>query len=298
MIPKILYVDDEPDAEALVRLKFRKQIKEKSIYFVFANNGAEALEIVKQNPDIEIVFTDINMPKMDGLTLLAELAKISENIRTVIVSAYGDIKNIRTAMNRGAFDFLIKPIDLTDFEITLNRIVEHTEKLRKEREYKLRLQQELDASQKDMIYKLGEVVEVRSYETGNHVRRVSEYCSIIARECGFSEKETQTIKLASSMHDIGKVAIPDTILNKPDKLTPEEWEIMQTHAIKGYEILKDSKREILKAASIIALEHHEKFDGSGYPRGLSGEYINIMGRIVAIADVFDALGNKRVYKPA
>lgn len=139
---------------------------------------------------------------------------------------------------------------------------------------------------------------MRSQETGNHVKRVAKYSKLLAELAGLSKEESKLLYMASPMHDIGKVAIPDAILNKPAKLSKEEFEIMKTHAKLGYEMLKHSTRPIIKAAAIVAHEHHEKFDGSGYPRGLRGEDIHIFGRITAVADVFDALGSERVYKKA
>ncbi len=160
------------------------------------------------------------------------------------------------------------------------------------------LHQELENTQKEIIYKMGEVCEMRSKETGNHVKRVALYSKLLALKYGLSEEEANLLHSASPMHDIGKVGIPDEILKKPGKLTDEEWVVMKTHAKIGYEILKSSERPILKAASVVSYEHHEKYDGSGYPRGLRGEDIHIYGRITALADVFDALGSDRVYKKA
>ena len=160
------------------------------------------------------------------------------------------------------------------------------------------LHHEIEATQREVIYKMGEVGESRSQETGNHVKRVAEYSKLLAKLAGLGEKNAQLLYAASPMHDIGKVGIPDAVLKKPGPLDASEWAIMQTHAQIGYNILKDSKRDILKAAAIVSYRHHEKWDGSGYPNGLEGEAIHIFGRITAIADVFDALGSDRVYKPA
>ena len=146
---------------------------------------------------------------------------------------------------------------------------------------------EIEETQREMLYKMGEVSERRSKETGNHVKRVAQYSKDLALLYGLDEKEANLIFAASPMHDIGKVGIPDEILKKPDKLDSEEFEIMKSHADIGYRILKNSKRPILQVASIIAREHHEKYDGTGYPRALSGEDIHVYGRITAIADVFD-----------
>ncbi|MCB9097302.1 MAG: response regulator [Aliarcobacter sp.] len=160
------------------------------------------------------------------------------------------------------------------------------------------LNEEIQSTQKEIIYKMGEIGETRSKETGNHVKRVAEYSKLLATLYGLDEQQANILLVASPMHDIGKVGIPDSILKKPGKLTTEEFEIMKEHAMIGYNILKDSNREILKAAAIVAKEHHEKWNGSGYPFGLKGEEIHIYGRITAIADVFDALGSERCYKKA
>jgi response regulator RpfG family c-di-GMP phosphodiesterase len=162
----------------------------------------------------------------------------------------------------------------------------------------LLLKQEIQDTQKEVVYRMGAIAETRSKETGNHVKRVAEYSKLLALKYGMPAKDAELIKQASPMHDIGKVGIPDSILNKPGKHTPEEWEIMKTHAQLGYDMLQGSQYHILKAAATVALTHHEKWDGSGYPHGLKGEDIHVFGRITALADVFDALGSDRCYKKA
>ncbi len=158
------------------------------------------------------------------------------------------------------------------------------------------LADELEESQREIIFTISEIAEQRSNETGQHVKRVALYSQLLAEAYGLSTLETKNIFVAAPMHDIGKMAIPDYVLKKPGKLDPDEMEIMKTHASVGHDMLKSSKRNILKMSAIIAEEHHEKYDGSGYPKGLKGEDINIYARIVALADVFDALGSRRVYK--
>ncbi|MDD3007307.1 MAG: HD domain-containing protein [Arcobacter sp.] len=160
------------------------------------------------------------------------------------------------------------------------------------------LNQEIEKTQKEVVFTMGAIGESRSKETGNHVKRVAEYSKLLALYYGLDEKEAEMLKQASPMHDIGKVAISDAILNKPGRFDENEREIMNTHAALGYEMLKHSNRPLLKTAAIVANEHHEKWDGSGYPKGLRGENIHIYGRITALADVFDALGSDRVYKAA
>ena len=162
----------------------------------------------------------------------------------------------------------------------------------------LQAEEEVLNTQKEVVYAMGAIGETRSKETGNHVKRVALYSKLLALLYGLDKEQAELLKLASPMHDIGKVGIEDKILNKPGKLTPDEFEVMKTHAKLGYEMLKNSEKPILKAASIVAHEHHEKWDGSGYPKGLKGEDIHIFGRITAVADVFDALGSDRVYKKA
>jgi response regulator RpfG family c-di-GMP phosphodiesterase len=160
------------------------------------------------------------------------------------------------------------------------------------------LSQELEESQKEIIITLGEIVDNRSHETQNHVKRVGEYCKFIARKFGMDDSQAEVLRVASALHDIGKLAIPDAILQKPGKLTEEEFDLIKKHSILGGDMLRYSKRNILKPAGIIALQHHERFDGSGYPTGIKGNEIHIYSRITAVADVFDALTTDRVYRRA
>jgi response regulator RpfG family c-di-GMP phosphodiesterase len=160
------------------------------------------------------------------------------------------------------------------------------------------LNQEITDTQAELILRLGDVVESRSNEAGNHVRRMAQICHLLAQESGMAEDETAVLMHAAPMHDIGKIATPDAVLLKPGRLTPDEWEIMKQHPTVGLQILDGSQRPILKAAAVIAHQHHEKWDGSGYPQGLKGEQIHPYARIVAVADVFDALTHERCYKDA
>jgi putative two-component system response regulator len=160
------------------------------------------------------------------------------------------------------------------------------------------LQKEIEDTQKEVVFTMGAIGESRSKETGNHVKRVAEYTYLLAKYSGLPEKECEMLKQASPMHDIGKVAIPDAVLNKPGRFDEEERKIMDTHAQLGFDMLQASNRPLLKMAATVAYEHHEKWNGTGYPNKLAGENIHIYGRITALADVFDALGSARVYKPA
>ncbi len=187
-----------------------------------------------------------------------------------------------------------------------NKIMERSDK-RQQQEYdelqsRLQevedLQREIEETQREVVFTMGSIGESRSKETGNHVKRVAEYSKLLALHYGLNEKEAEMLKQASPMHDIGKVAIPDAILNKPGRFDAHERKIMDTHAELGYEMLKMSNRPLLKMAAIVAYEHHEKWNGTGYPNKLKGEDIHIYGRVTALADVFDALGSDRCYKKA
>jgi len=160
------------------------------------------------------------------------------------------------------------------------------------------LQKEIEETQKEVVFTMGAIGESRSKETGNHVKRVAQYSKILALYYGMDKKEAEMLKQASPMHDIGKVAIPDAVLNKPGRFNESERKIMDTHAQLGFDMLNKSNRPLLQMATTVAYEHHEKWNGKGYPQGLKGEEIHIYGRITALADVFDALGSSRVYKKA
>ena len=204
----------------------------------------------------------------------------------------GTIKNRRKDGSEYIVNSLIYPVKNSE-----QKVVEYMA-IRNDITHIVKLHKEIEDTQREVIYKMGEVGESRSKETGDHVKRVAEYSYLLARKYGLSHKTAKLLKNASPMHDIGKVGISDSILLKPAKLTQKEYEIMKTHATIGYSILKNSSRELLQTAAIVAHEHHEKYDGSGYPRGIKGEDIHIFGRITAVADVFDALAHDRVYKKA
>lgn len=204
----------------------------------------------------------------------------------------GVIKNKTKSGKTIYLDTLIVPIvDLND------KIIEYMS-IQYDISDVINVHKEIEETQREVIYKMGEIGESRSKETGNHVKRVAEYSKLLALKYGLSEEESEMLYDASPMHDIGKVGIPDSVLKKPGKLDADEWEIMKTHSEIGFNVLKGSNREILKAAATVAYEHHEKYDGTGYPNGLKGEDIHIYGRITAVADVFDALGSDRAYKKA
>lgn len=233
------------------------------------------------NKDISFILDQL---EKENISLIVESLIAKENIQKIVT-----FKNEETKKYVNFNFTIIKDLDGNALEyVALGNDISET----------INLHQEIEDTQKDVIFTLGSIAESRSNETANHVKRVAEYSYILARKYGLDEKEAQLLKIASPMHDIGKVGIPDSILNKPGKLTEDEFHIMKSHAEIGYEMLKNSNREILKAAAIVSYEHHEKWNGSGYPRRLKGDDIHIYGRITAIADVFDALGSARCYKEA
>lgn len=219
---------------------------------------------------------------------------LAQKFHTPLIKAKKAAQSIKT----GHYDIKLDVTSTDEIGILSENINSMAEKLHDNQDKIIALTQEIEDTQKEVVFTMGAIGESRSKETGNHVRRVSEYSKILALQYGFSNEQAELLKQASPMHDIGKVAIADNILNKPGKLTQEEFVVMKTHAALGYEMLKHSDQELLKAAAIVAYEHHEKWDGTGYPNGKKGEDIHIFGRITAIADVFDALGSDRVYKKA
>ena len=307
MSSNILIVDD-----VLENIQVAMSIlKEDSYNFSFAYNGEKALDLLK-NSSFDLILLDIMMPGIDGYEVCRRIKNDPQllDIPVIFLTAKADIDSMAEGFEVGGIDYITKPFHANEL---LARVKTHLElykskKILKENNLTLhvkldiereRILTELEQSQKDMIFVLTELVESVSDETGKHIRRVSEYSKLLAHyHQSVSEEDANTIYHASPMHDIGKTAIPEQILHKKGPLTPEEFEIMKTHTTKAHKYLKVSKRKMMKAADIIAYEHHEKWDGTGYPRGLKGEEIHIFSRIVAIADVFDALTHKRVYKEA
>lgn len=256
--------------------------------------------------DIDMILVDYMMPNLNGLQFIEEFRKNKKYIPIVMITAVGDDEDIhKKAFDLGANDFLNKPVNSVIFQARiLNLLTNHQNRILLEDRAKL-LQQEVEKATKSLVNRehetlqiLGKTAEYKDPETASHVSRVARYSKLLAKEYGLTAKEQDIIFYASPFHDLGKIGIEDKILLKPGKLDEDEFKIMKTHAQIGYEILKDSKSEYLQAGAIIALTHHEKFDGSGYPNGLKGENIHVFGRIVAIADVFDALTSFRPYKKA
>lgn len=296
----ILIVDD-----TLANLQLLTSILKEEGYKVRpASSGAMALQaIAKKLPDL--ILLDIKMPDMNGYEVCEELKRYdrTREVPIIFISALSDVADKVKAFNVGGVDYINKPFQ---FEEVKARVITHlklrayqtdmAQKVAEGIEKINGLSQEIIDTQRELIFTMGEICETRSHETGQHVKRVAEYSYLLAKLCGCEDAEL--IQQATPMHDIGKVAISDNILHKTGKLTLEEWDAMKTHTTIGHRMLSISQRPLLRMAAIVALEHHEKWDGSGYPKGLVGEEITLAGRITALADVFDALGAVRCYKSA
>ena len=304
---KILIVDDVID-NIQVAMNI---LKEDSYEFSYAQDGREALKLLREN-EFDLILLDIMMPEVDGYEV-CRVMKLEEklaDIPVIFLTAKTDIGSMQEAFEVGGVDYITKPFHADEL---LARVKTHVElsnakKILKHNNLTLktkiiherkRVLTELEENQKDMIFVLSELIESISDETGQHIKRVAEYSRLLAHyHPAISEEDANIIYHASPMHDVGKIGIPSDILHKTGALAEEEFQIMKRHPIIAHEYLKGASRSIMKAADTIAYEHHEKWNGTGYPRGLKGENIHIFGRIVALADVFDALTHKRVYKDA
>lgn len=262
-----------------------------------------ALERLKK-ANCDILITDYMMPQMNGIELIRAFRTFDTHTPVVMVTAVGDNVELHMqALDAGATDFLSKPIHTSMFKARLSNLLLLKKAQRILEDKTLLLEEEVKKATISLISRehetlqiLGKTAEYKDPETGAHVARVAHYSRLLARESGQNEKMQEILFYAAPFHDIGKVGIPDVILLKEGKLNEGEFGLMKTHSAIGYDILKTSKSEYLKAGAVIAFTHHEKFDGTGYPNGLKGETIPLVGRIVAIADVFDALTSQRPYK--
>jgi two-component system response regulator RpfG len=269
-------------------------------------NPVKALEWAKSNSH-DLVITDYKMPEMDGVEFTHWLRQIPScsDVPVIVVTGADDRSVLYRALEAGATDFLTKPIDHSECRARCRNLLQlrRQQGIIKDRaqwleeEVKLKTY-EIEHRERETLLRLAKAGEYRDEDTGYHVVRMARYSHLIAEGLGLPEEQCEIIKHAAPMHDIGKIGVPDHILLKPGKLSEAEWSMMQMHTQIGYEILRDSPSYFLQTGAVIALRHHEHFDGKGYPHGLAGEKIPIEARIVTVADVFDALGSDRPYKKA
>lgn len=277
-----------------------------SIQVISFSDPLEALERAENQPP-QLVLSDYKMPVMDGVEFTRRLRRLPKckDIPLIMITIMDDREIRYQALDAGATDFLTRPIDQHECRARCkNLLTLHNQRLIIQNRARW-LEQQVESAtrqihmrEQETLLRLAKAGEYRDEETGNHVVRMARYSNIVAAELGLDKEFCTDVELAAPMHDIGKIGIPDEILRKPGRHTPEETRVMQEHTVIGHEILKDSPSRYLQLGAIIALAHHEKWDGSGYPHGLSGEDIPLAARIVALADVYDALTSKRPYKEA
>jgi putative two-component system response regulator len=307
---KILAVDD-----LKLNLKLMKDILQERgrVNYLTANNGSEALTLLKEHPDTDIILLDLEMPVMNGFETLIRLKSdpATRNIPVIVITS--DRSGILKTLKLGANDFMNKPFNteelqlrvanhvrskkLADLALSMNQVLEAEVKKKTEELQEALLQSQL--AEYEISLRLGRAAEFRDLDTGQHLRRVAEMASCLGGLAGLSDAECQLLRHAAPLHDVGKIGIPDQILLKPAKLDSEEFDIIKQHTLIGGKILADAEEyPVLSVAQMLALQHHERWDGSGYPQGLSGEGIHRYSRIMAIVDVFDALTTERPYKEA
>ncbi|OGR14320.1 MAG: two-component system response regulator [Desulfobacterales bacterium RIFOXYA12_FULL_46_15] len=291
---RILVVDDEANNRKLLL-----QILQDKYDTAFAVNGKQAIEVAQKiKPDI--ILLDIMMPEMNGYEVCKKIKSDPgiHKIPIIFTTAMNEIEDETRGFEAGCVDYITKPISKP---IVLARVATHLSLYNQHNECEaevVRRTAMFEESQKSAIYMLGEAGHYNDDDTGCHIWRIGGYAAAIARASGWSVDKASELELSAAMHDTGKIGIPDSVLKKPGKLTKKEWDIMKTHTTIGYDILSKSDTPFFRMSAEIALSHHEKWNGSGYPHGLKGENIPEAARIVAICDVFDALTMKRVYKPA
>ena len=278
----LLLVDDEPTNLRVLRTVLQEQYR-----LLFAKSGEEALQLLEKE-QADLILLDVMMPGLTGFDVCARLKvnPLTCAIPVIFVTALKDEMDETKGFEVGAVDYITKPISPA---VVRARVKTHLSLVQA---------QELKQTRLQVIQRLGRAAEYKDNETGLHVMRMSHYAQVLALAYGFSEQKAEDLLHAAPMHDIGKIGIADSILLKPGKLTTEEYQEMQKHPLIGAEIIGDCESDLLKMAKAVALYHHEKWDGTGYPFGLSGEQIPVEARIVALSDVFDALTSARPYKQA
>ncbi|MEA2468409.1 MAG: cyclic di-GMP phosphodiesterase [Thermoleophilaceae bacterium] len=282
---RVLLVDDDEQV-----LYILERILRTRGYACSPTSSAEAAQELLNRGSYDLVVCDVNLPGESGIDLVARALAEDPRMAALMVSGLDDVALADRALRIGAYGYVVKPFTANDLLMRVLGALTH-------RQRTFDASEELRLSREETIQRLCIAVEARDNDTALHIDAMSELCGRLAHEMGLPEERAELIRTASAMHDVGKIGVADRVLQKPGPLDPEERREMEQHAEIGYRIMAGSRSELLQIAATIAWTHHEKFDGSGYPRGLAGEDIPIEGRIAAVADVFDALTRDRVYRP-
>ena len=311
---ELLLVDDD----AALLAWGQRVMRSKGYACEGASDASGAREALGQD-DYQLVLLDVNMPGESGIQLLSHIRSSYPSTAVLMVTGQDSTELALTAIEQGAYGYLVKPVGPGELMINVvnalhrrrleldarqtmakmrHAIEDSSHELERALAALRASESDLDVSRTETIFRIARIVEVCDSDTGEHIHRMSSICGHLARLRGMPAEQAETVRLASQLHDVGKVAIPPEILNKPGHLTAEEFEIVKQHTVRGHEMLVDSSSELVRAGAVIALTHHERFDGNGYPQGLIGLEIPLEGRIAAIADVYDALTTDRVYRSA